>query len=101
MRSVNAAISVADSPEIRVRGNERATLTRLPINCPNAHQTESTVRRYWCDAGTNSRDVEGEKIAIGRAAKMLAKEDGGVDGKIPTYTDAPNGCERAQRDVPR
>lgn len=29
-------------------------LTRLPTSCPNAHQMESTVRRYWCEAGMNS-----------------------------------------------
>lgn len=46
-------------------------------------------------------NVKGEKIAIGRAGKMLAKEDGGVDGQIPAHADAPDGCERAQRDVSR
>ena len=29
-------------------------LTRLPISWPTAHQTDKTVNRYWCDAGTNS-----------------------------------------------
>ena len=31
-----------------------STRTRLPMSWPNAHQIERTVRRYWCEAGTNS-----------------------------------------------
>ena len=76
---------------------------RLPTSWPSAHQMERTVRRYWCDAGTNSvrhlRQLSRAKSHRRFCART--EEDGRVDGQVSADAYAPHGDERTQREQVR